>query len=53
MAKREIVELTDDVDGSVITAGSGETINFSVSGVDYTIDLKAKNAKALRRTFDH
>ena len=53
MAKREIVELTDDIDGSGIADGAGETINFSVNGVDYRIDLKDKNAKDFHRKLDY
>ncbi len=34
MARREIVELTDDINGSGIADGAGETIDFSVNGVD-------------------
>ncbi|MGU3438282.1 histone-like nucleoid-structuring protein Lsr2 [Actinomycetes bacterium M1A6_2h] len=52
MAKRKIIELTDDLDGSVITAETGETVQFSLDGVEYSIDLKNKNAKELRRTFE-
>lgn len=43
------VELVDDLDGSVIDDGGGETIEFSVLGVDYVIDLKAKNAAEFHR----
>ena len=53
MAKREIVELTDDIDGSSIADGSGETIDFSVNGVDYRIDLKDKNAREFHRKLDY
>lgn len=52
MAKNLIVELTDDIDGSVIADGTGESIEFSVDGVDYTIDLKDKNAEKFRKTLD-
>ena len=38
MAKNLIVELTDDIDGSVIADGTGESIEFCVDGVDYAID---------------
>jgi hypothetical protein len=49
-----IIELfTDDLDG----AEADETIPFGYDGVDYTIDLSAKNAarmrKALRRYVEH
>ncbi|GAA2021801.1 hypothetical protein GCM10009819_00400 [Agromyces tropicus] len=44
MAKRTIVTLVDDIDGSE----AAETVSFSVEGVDYEIDLSAANATALR-----
>ena len=50
VAKNLIVELTDDVDGSVIDNGTGESIEFTVDGVDYAIDLKDENAKEFRKT---
>jgi hypothetical protein len=41
MAQRVQVVLTDDIDG-----GEGaETVSFSYNGVDYELDLSAKNAK--------
>lgn len=43
------MQLVDDIDGSVIDDDSGEAIEFSVSGVDYVIDLKAKNATEFHR----
>jgi hypothetical protein len=42
--RRTIIQLTDDIDGSAAV----ETIQFGIDGVDYTIDLNAKNAKRLR-----
>jgi hypothetical protein len=53
VAKNVIVEVTDDVDGSVIPDGSGESIEFSVDGVDYAIDLKDKNAEKFRKTLGY
>jgi hypothetical protein len=54
MAQRVEVRLTDDLDGTEIPSGKGETITFSLDGKSYEIDLTAKNAsvlrKALRRT---
>jgi len=41
MAQRVQVVLTDDIDG---TEGV-ETVGFSYSGIDYELDLSAKNAK--------
>jgi hypothetical protein len=48
MAKRTVVQLTDDLDGKPIPDGKGETIRFSLDRQDYEIDLTEKNAKALR-----
>ncbi|GAF46927.1 hypothetical protein RW1_035_00720 [Rhodococcus wratislaviensis NBRC 100605] len=45
MARKIVVEHIDDIDGTPIKKGKGETIAFSVDGVDYEIDLKDKNAK--------
>ena len=45
--------MVDDIDGSLIEDGSGESIEFSVSGVDYVIDLKNKNANEFHRKLDY
>lgn len=45
MAKKVTVTLVDDFDGE---AAADETVEFSLDGVTYEIDLSAKNAKALR-----
>lgn len=39
----------DDIDGSVIDDESGETIESAVNGVEYVIDLKAKNANEFHK----
>ncbi|MDV6261944.1 histone-like nucleoid-structuring protein Lsr2 [Rhodococcoides yunnanense] len=49
MAKKIFTQSVDDIDGSVIEDESGETIEFSVNGVDYLVDLKAKNASEFHR----
>jgi hypothetical protein len=49
MAQRVVTELTDDLDGSAIADGSGETITFALDNVSYEIDLKVKNAAKLRK----
>lgn len=46
MAARTVVHLIDDVDGGK----ADETVNFSLDGVDYTIDLSRGNAEGLRKT---
>ena len=48
MARRIVHQLVDDVDGSVLEAGEGETVLFSLDGVAYEIDLTDGNAAALR-----
>ena len=44
MARRTVVMLTDDIDGSEAT----ETVRFGLDGRDYEVDLSKKNAKSLR-----
>ena len=44
MAQRTQIVLIDDVDGNEIEDGDGQSIAFSFSGVDYTIDLSKSNA---------
>ena len=53
MAKQISVQLVDDIDGTVIDEEAGESIEFSVSGVDYVIDLKSKNATEFHRKVDY
>jgi hypothetical protein len=45
MAKKVTVTLVDDFDGE---GAADETVEFSIDGVSYEIDLSAKNAKKLR-----
>ena len=44
MAKRTIVQLVDDTDGSE----AAETLTVGLEGVSYELDLSDKNAKKLR-----
>ena len=48
--KKQITQLVDDLDGSVIEQG-GETIRFSLEGRSYEIDLSAANAERMRDAF--
>lgn len=52
MAQRVVVEKTDDLDGSLIGDGKGETVLFALDGKEYEIDLKAANAKTLRKSLE-
>jgi len=49
MAQRLEVQLTDDIDGTEIRSGKGETVSFGLDGNSYEIDLNAKNARMLRK----
>ena len=52
MAKKVVVQLVDDIDQKPIDDG-GEHITFAVDGVDYEIDLGAKNAREFHRKLDY
>lgn len=47
MARKTLVQMIDDVDGSVIKDGQGETIEFGIDGNQYRIDLNLKHANEL------
>ena len=48
MAKQIVTLLTDDIDGSE----ADRTVEFGLDGVNYTIDLSAKNSGKLRKALD-
>ncbi|WP_433608394.1 histone-like nucleoid-structuring protein Lsr2 [Prescottella agglutinans] len=48
MAYKVIVEIFDDLDGKKIESG-GETIDFSLGAVEYSIDLRDEHAAELRK----
>ena len=48
MARRIVHQLVDDLDGTVLEVGEGETVLFSLDGVAYEIDVSDGNAAALR-----
>ncbi|MGV9870522.1 histone-like nucleoid-structuring protein Lsr2 [Rhodococcus koreensis] len=52
MARKVVVELVDDIDGTVF-GDDGESISYAVDGVEYVIDLKDEHAKELRETFEY
>jgi hypothetical protein len=49
MAQRTQVYLTDDLDGTNIPSGKGETVTFALDGKTYEIDLTRKHSIALRK----
>src|SRR5918996_46542 len=57
MAQRTIVQLVSDLSGDEMQAGEGRTVEFSVDGTSYTIDLTDKEAagfdKALAMYIQH
>lgn len=48
MARKIIEQLVDDIDGTVLEPGSGETVTFSLDRRSYEADLSDVNANALR-----
>ena len=48
MARKIVHQLVDDLDGTVLEVGDGETVLFSLDGTAYEIDLTTDNAAALR-----
>jgi hypothetical protein len=48
VARKVVVELVDDIDGTVF-GEDGESITFSVNGVDYEVDLKGKHASEFHK----
>jgi nucleoid-associated protein Lsr2 len=49
MVQRVEVQLVDDLDGTDVRTGRGETVEFALDGMTYEIDLTSKNAAALRK----
>lgn len=52
MARRIVHQLVDDIDGTILEIGEGETIQFSLSNTAYEIDLTSANADAFRETLE-
>ncbi len=52
MARKVIHQLVDDLDGTVLEPGSGETVHFALDGVQFEIDLTAANAAELRAALE-
>ena len=48
MARKIVHQLVDDIDGSVLEVGEGETVHFSLDGSAYEIDLTTEHAAELR-----
>jgi len=52
MARRIVHQLVDDIDGTVLEVGEGETIHFSLNGTSWEIDLNTDHAAELRQALE-
>ncbi|WP_414172987.1 histone-like nucleoid-structuring protein Lsr2 [Clavibacter tessellarius] len=52
MARKVVTTLVDDIDGTQIEEGKGETVPFALDGVNYEIDLTDDNAAKLRTALE-
>ncbi|WP_372969099.1 Lsr2 family protein [Microbacterium sp.] len=52
MARRIVHQLVDDIDGSILEVGEGETVHFSLNGASYEIDLNTEHAEELRAALE-
>ena len=48
MARRIVHQLVDDIDGTLLEVGEGETVHFALNGTAYEIDLTVAHAEELR-----
>lgn len=48
MARRIVHQLVDDIDGTLLEVGDGETVHFSLNGTAYEIDLTNSHAEEMR-----
>ncbi|MFC9359739.1 Lsr2 family protein [Rhodococcus sp. NPDC057014] len=52
MARKVVVELVDDIDGTEF-GEDGESISYALDGVEYQIDLRDEHAKEFRETLEY
>lgn len=52
MARRIVHQLVDDIDGTLLEVGDGETVHFSLNGTAYEIDLTNAHAEELRAALE-
>ncbi|MFS0854620.1 histone-like nucleoid-structuring protein Lsr2 [Microbacterium sp. 179-I 3D4 NHS] len=52
MARRIVHQLVDDIDGSVLEVGEGETVHFSLNGTAWEIDLNSEHVEELRAALE-
>ncbi len=52
MVQKYVLQVSDDLDGTVMAAEAAETVRFGLDGVDYLIDLNSEHAAELRAVFE-
>jgi hypothetical protein len=52
MVQRTVIRLVDDLDGTEIVDGAGETVRFALDGRQYEIDLTNEHADEMRAALD-
>ncbi|KQO80384.1 hypothetical protein ASF17_13845 [Frigoribacterium sp. Leaf263] len=50
MARRTVIQLTDDIDGTPIADRAGRTVAFALDGIAYEIDLSDAHLAELHET---
>ena len=48
MARKTIIVLEDDLTGTILEPGRGETVSFGLDGQQYEMDLSGDNARQFR-----
>ncbi len=51
MAQRTVTHVIDDLTGKELPDGTAETVNFSLDGVRYELDVNSRGAQRLRSAF--
>lgn len=49
MAQKTLIQLVDDLDGTVLTDGTGKTVTFALEGISYEIDLSEAHVDELTK----
>ncbi|MDN5599257.1 MAG: histone-like nucleoid-structuring protein Lsr2 [Micrococcaceae bacterium] len=52
MARKFVSQITDDIDGEILSEEDSETIQYSLDGRHYEIDLGPANAKKFREVLE-
>ena len=52
MARKIVYQIVDDIDGTTLDEGLGETVKFGLDGVEYEIDLSDEHAAELRAALE-